>query len=586
MEEGILLTVIATYTLLAAFCSIVFNRLKLPALVGYLVAGIIIANTFTVTEDWHSVVEILSNIGLVMLMFSIGTEIDISKVFTQGVFAIKIAVVQLPLLVVGGMILGPALGFSFVQSIALGAIISGSSTAVVLAVMRSQNALDNEHIELLVLITIMEDIGQVVILSMITPLLAGSTMDASSIIVMVVSIVLFMSISLFLGLKFVPRIVNWISENVSKEILVITAVGLAFGMAILSVNIGLSMAIGAFLMGMMISPCKSSEEINHQIEPMKNMFMAMFFISVGMEVTISLIVENIPMILSIYLIFALLKWSTVSLGYWICAADSRTGFISAIGLIAMGEFAFIIAKEAFDFGVFSDAIYTSVIGAALLSMITLPLLTRCSDKIWSGGSKFIPRQVKKVGVILSNTRDDVYEGIETSSKVTRSAYRKGVTYAYVNIIIIAFIEIAFYWLCGPTAKWLHGTFGGEQVWWNIALVAINILLLMPSTSRLIKNAKYVSGLILQSCSRITKARGEELSGHFFNSLYRLNTYALTIAIDFLIVVLAPNPLGPVEEIICFLIALAFSLFVLMKARKIAKEPVQIPDDCLPDAGDE
>lgn len=582
MEEAILLTVMATYTLLAALCSIVFNRLKLPALIGYLVAGIIIANAFTVTEDWHSVVEILADIGLVMLMFSIGTEINISKVFNQGVFAIKIALVQLPLLVVGGMILGPALGFSFVQSIALGAIISGSSTAVVLAVLKSQKVLDDEHIELLVLITIMEDIGQVVILSMITPLLAGSTLDTNAIIVMVISILIFMVVSLVVGLKFVPRIINWVSENVSKEVLVIFAVGLAFGMAILSLKIGLSMAIGAFLMGMMISPCKCGEDLNHHIEPMKNLFMAMFFISVGMEITVELIIQNIPMILAIYLIFAFLKWSTVSLGYWICAADGRTGFVSAIGLIAMGEFAFIIAKEAYDFGVFTDAMYTSVIGAALVSMITLPFLTRYSDRIWVFGGAHMPRPIKRAGIILSNTRDDVFEGFDTSTAKTKKAYTKGMTHAYFNIVLIAVIQIAFYWLVGPTSAWLHEYFGGELLWWEIGLVVLNIFALMPPTARLIANAKIVSGLILSSCSRITMARGEELSGHFFNSLHRLNTFVVMIAIDFLIVLIVPNPLGLVEHLICLLIALLFMTIAFVKARRDAKAPIPAPEMCATD----
>ena len=236
MEEIVLLTLMATFTLVAALCSIVFNRMKLPPLIGYLVAGIIVANAFTITEDWHFVVSTLSSIGLVMLMFSIGMEIDISKVRTQGIFAIKIAAVQLPLLVIGGIAFGPMLGFNFVQSIALGAIISGSSTAVVLAVLKSQGKLDDEHIDLLVLITIMEDIGQVVILSMITPILAGSSMNVDSLIVMIVSILIFMCVSLIIGLKFMPRIVGWVSDNVSMEVLVIFAVGLAFGMALLSVR--------------------------------------------------------------------------------------------------------------------------------------------------------------------------------------------------------------------------------------------------------------------------------------------------------------------------------------------------------------
>ena len=573
MEETVLLTVMATYTLLAALCSILFNRLRLPALIGYLVAGIIVTNVFDVTEDWHSVVEILSDIGLVMLMFSIGMEIDISKVLTQGKFAIKIALIQLPLLVLGGMVLGPALGFGFVQSIALGAIISGSSTAVVLAVLKTKDILTSEQVELLILITIMEDIGQVIILSMITPLLAGSTMDTNALVLMIVSILAFMIISLIIGLKFVPRIINWVSDNVAKEVLVIFAIGLAFGMAILSVQVGLSMAIGAFLMGMMISPCKSCEGINHSIEPMKDLFMAMFFISVGMEIHVSVILDNIPLILIIYLIFAVLKWSTVSLGYWICDADSRIGFMSAISLIAMGEFAFIIAKEAFDYGVFTDSMYTSVIGAALVSMVMLPLLTGSANKIWAAGTNHMPAPVKKFGSILTNTRNDIFDGFESSSKMTKKAFNKGMGHAYFNIMVIAVIEVAFYWLFDMAAAWLCDVFGGELLWWEIGLVVLNLFVLLPPTARFIANAKVVSGLILNSCSQISRIRGHDRSSGFFNSLYRLNTFVVTLAIDFLIVLVVPNPLGLVEHLICLAVTVLFMFIAYKKARRDAKAPL-------------
>ena len=573
MEEAVLLTVMATYTLLAAACSILFNRLKLPALIGYLVAGIIVANAFTVTEDWHSVVEILSDIGLVMLMFSIGMEIDISKVMTQGKFAVIIALIQLPLLVLGGMVLGPILGFGFTQSIALGAIISGSSTAVVLAVLKTKDILNSEQVELLVLITIMEDIGQVIILSMITPLLAGGSMDTNSLILMIVSILAFMVISLIIGLKFVPRIINWVSDSVTKEVLVLFAVGLAFGMAILSVQVGLSMAIGAFLMGMMISPCKTCETINHKIEPMKDLFMAMFFISVGMEIHIDVILDNIPLILIIYLIFAVLKWSTVSLGFWVCDADSKVGFMSAISLIAMGEFAFIIAKEAYDYGVFTDSMYTSVIGAALVSMIVLPFLTGSANRIWAAGTNHMPAPIKRFGAVLSSTRDDIFEGVNNSSRMTKKAYSKGITHAYFNLVIIAVIEVAFYWLFDTAAEWLWDVFGGDLIWWEITLLALNLFILIPPTTRFIVNAKAVSGLILHSCCQISKVRGRDRSSSFFNSLYKLNTIVVTLAIDFLIILIVPNPLGLIERLICLVVAVLLTALVVRKARKDAKESI-------------
>ena len=572
MEEIVLLTLMATFTLVAALCSIVFNRMKLPPLIGYLVAGIIVANAFTITEDWHFVVSTLSSIGLVMLMFSIGMEIDISKVRTQGIFAIKIAAVQLPLLVIGGIAFGPMLGFNFVQSIALGAIISGSSTAVVLAVLKSQGKLDDEHIDLLVLITIMEDIGQVVILSMITPILAGSSMNVDSLIVMIVSILIFMCVSLIIGLKFMPRIVGWVSDNVSMEVLVIFAVGLAFGMALLSVKVGLSMAIGAFLMGMMISPCRSAHEITHQIEPMKNLFMAMFFISVGMEIKVDVIIQNIPLILVIYLIFAILKSGTVSLGYWLCASDGKTGFVSAISLVAMGEFAFIIAKEAYGYGVVSESFYTSVIGAALLSMIALPFLTRFSDRIWDSASEHMPRPLRVAGGAMNRFRDEIYAGINTSSKKSKDAYMRRMTSAYFNIILIAAIEIVFFWLIPPAVEWLHSVYGWERVYWEIALVVLNLFILMPPTARLITNTKFVMQLIMNSCSQIARARGESVSGKLYMSILKLNTVSVMLAIDFMIVFLVPNPLGIPEHLICFAVALFLLYLIYRNARKSNRDP--------------
>ena len=168
MEEMVVLTALALFTLLAAICSIVFNKLKLPPLIGYIVAGIILVNILFIYQDEETIsaeeeiISLLKDMGLVMLMFCIGLEINIKKIRKQGSFAILVAVIQLPLMVFGGFIAGTFLGFDMTQSIVLGAIISGSSTAVVMAVLKSQNRLDKEHIEMLVLITIMEDIGQVI----------------------------------------------------------------------------------------------------------------------------------------------------------------------------------------------------------------------------------------------------------------------------------------------------------------------------------------------------------------------------------------------------------------------------------------
>ena len=454
---------LAVFILLAAVCSIVFNRIKLPPLIGYIVAGIIIANVWTVTPESYEVVEILSDIGLVMLMFCIGLEINLKKIRKQGIFAIKVAVIQLPLMVLGGAMAGTLLGFNMVQCICLGAIISGSSTAVVMAVLKSQNRLDKEHIEMLVLITIMEDIGQVIILSMITPLIAGSTMNINEIIVMFISIFVFMIISLLVGLRLVPRMINWVSDNVSDEILTVFSVGLAFSMALLSIFIGLSMAIGAFLMGMMISASRKSKEINHKIEPMRDLFMAVFFIDIGMKITVGSLVDNIGLILIIYVLFAVLKVSTVFLAYWIGGETGRNGFISATALVAMGEFAFIIAAEAHSYGVADDAFYTSVVGAALVSMVVLPFLTRYAPDMWDKGVMHCPKPIYGACNSLNCARDNIYTRISATSKRSQKTFMRSMTHSYINLLVIAAIEIVFYLGIKPAVDWLSASFGGDSL---------------------------------------------------------------------------------------------------------------------------
>ncbi len=575
MEEGVLLMTLAVFILLAAVCSIVFNRIKLPPLIGYIVAGIIIANVWTVTPESYEVVEILSDIGLVMLMFCIGLEINLKKIRKQGIFAIKVAVIQLPLMVLGGAMAGTLLGFNMVQCICLGAIISGSSTAVVMAVLKSQNRLDKEHIEMLVLITIMEDIGQVIILSLITPLIAGSTMNINEIIVMFISIFVFMIVSLLVGLRLVPRMINWVSDNVSDEILTVFSVGMAFSMALLSIFIGLSMAIGAFLMGMMIAASRKSKEINHRIEPMRDLFMAVFFIDIGMKITVGSLVDNIGLILIIYVLFAVLKVSTVFLAYWIGGETGRNGFISATALVAMGEFAFIIAAEAHSYGVADDAFYTSVVGAALVSMIILPFLTRYAPDIWDKGVMHCPKPIYGACNSLNCARDNIYTRISATSKRSQKTFMRSMTHSYINLLIIAAIEIVFYLGIEPAVDWLSASFGGDSLMWGMFVLAVNFLILAIPIYYLVNNVKFLDEMIITGARRIANMEGAgDEPGELYQKFLNINTYLMVIAIDALILIVVPNYMGFWQHMVVF--AIAGSLLLLfvyrgMHAKKKAKE---------------
>ena len=581
MDELMLLTSLAVFTLLAAVCSIIFNKIKLPALIGYIVAGIIIVNIWGVTTESQEIVEILSDIGLVMLMFCIGLEINLKKIRKQGLLAIEVAVIQLPLMVLGGIVGGMVLGFDMVQCICLGAIISGSSTAVVMAVLKSQKRLDKEHIEMLVLITIMEDIGQVIILSMITPILASNSpsIELNSLIVMIVSIIVFMIVSLLVGLRLVPRVINWVSDNVSDEILTVLSVGLAFGMALLSIQIGLSMAIGAFLMGMMIAASRKSKEINHKIEPMRDLFMAIFFISIGMKITVTSLVDNIGMIVVIYLLFAALKIATVFLAYWIGNESCRNGFLSATGLTAMGEFAFIIAEEALGYNVIDGSIYTSVVGAALLSMIMLPFLTRYSATIWDKSVEKCPRPVYNACCNINLARDRLYNRVDTSTRKSRKALYRSMTHTYINILAIALIEAAFYFIIPATVDWGCSSFGGTETVWEIGMLVVNFIILALPIYHLVNNVKFLDEMVINGARRIAQREGSsEEPRAIYQRFLEINTSLMVLAIDAAIIIIVPNSVGIWLHIVVLALALVVLLLVFYKKYRDGKKPSKQQDD--------
>ncbi|MBO7351679.1 MAG: cation:proton antiporter [Candidatus Methanomethylophilaceae archaeon] len=552
MDEIVLMTNLAVFLLVASICSIIFNKLKLPPLIGYLMAGIIIANVWTMDEDSESIVEILSDMGLITLMFCIGMEINLKKIRKQGTLAIIVALVQLPLMVLGGVVVGTLMGFNIVQSICLGGIISGSSTAVVMAVLKTQNRLDKDHIDTIVLITIMEDIGQVIILSMITPMMAGSELDSNGLIAMIISIAVFMLVSIIVGLRFMPRIINWVSDNVHYEVLLILAIGSAFGMALLAQFAGLSVAIGAFLLGMMISPSRKSRELSHDFEPMKNLLMSMFFISVGMEISVQSLLDNVVLILVLYLIYAFLKSSTVFLGYWLGNEAPRNGFISAVSLVAMGEFAFIISKQALDYGVVDEAFYTSVIGAALISMITLPILSRSSGDVWDKAIEACPAGLMGVFKRIKDARDNLYANVAASSRRTRKQFRKLMTMNYVCVLAVILVEIVFVLINPALAGWFAEYIGGTILIWSILMLLMNLFGIYFPIYVIVNNLR-MARAISDKGSNTIHVNQEGLS---ILDMFRVSsTTMLSMMIAITILIVVPNNLGIWEHIVVMILAL-------------------------------
>lgn len=569
MEELEFLVVMTCLTLLAGLCSVIFSKMKMPPIIGYLSAGIIIANFLNIPASSEYIIEILSDIGLVMLMFCIGLEINLSKIKSNGKVAIIISIVQIPLMIVCGYAAGFFLGLDTISALTLGAIISGSSTAVLTAVLKLQDKITKEATEVLILVIIVEDIAQVIILSIISPMFAGASMDMMGIITLVVSILIFFILSIVIGLKFVPRFLNWIGDNTSAEVLLVLSVGLCFGLALLSVEIGLSMAIGAFLMGMIVSQCKFHTEIAEKVDPMKELFMAVFFISIGLEISVDSFLSCLPLAVAIYLIFAVSKIVTVFLGYFVANENFHNAITSAIMLTSMGEFAFIIASEAMLANVVTVEFYTSVVIGALLSMIILPTISRFIVPISEGLENKSPSFLKKVYGRLCRIRSDVY-WLLGSSFESKDFIKKKLQNTYACVILIIVMELIIIAFTDPMLNFLNEFLNGRIELTYILFIVANFFVIAWPTWHLISNAKYIDSIIIENNTKLMMAGSgadKKEDVHIYRFFRTFNTFAMVCIIDFIILLFVPGPFGRANTLIVVPIVIAIFLIAYFRSRK-------------------
>ncbi|MDR1404181.1 MAG: cation:proton antiporter [Candidatus Methanoplasma sp.] len=572
MEEATFLVNMTLLLLVAGICSVVFKKLKMPPIIGYLVAGVILANYWIgESEDTETIVSILSSMGLVLLMFCIGMELNLKKLRKSGAFAIMVAMIQLPLMIIGGYLLGLMMGWSAVQAILFGAIISGSSTAVVTAVLRDQGKLSKDAIETIILITVVEDVAQVMVLSMTSPLLTGNAMELNSIIWMLLIILIFMVVAVSVGLLFVPRALDWLSSKMPDEILLITSLGMCFAMALMSVWVGMSMAIGAFLMGVVVSQANSRSTIEHDVTPMKDIFMAMFFISVGLEISPRAMLDNIVLILVIFAIYATLKAGSVFLAYFIGNKPMRVGFMSSMGLVAMGEFAFIIAKAGLDAGVVTESFYASVIGAALISMVALPLISNNSSKICDFVYDHAPKPALNTVKAAEHIRDSHYAKMSLSSKTTAAKFKQRATLAYLDILLIFVMEAVFYLFISDMTDFIHTNLNAlpYRICYTIVM-SVNFVAIAIPLYNLMKNLKFVEKVIIDS-ERRAEAKGEgdlqRRSIKFHKMFVRINNWVLVFIIDFVILIVVPNGIGLMDHILAMVAGIVIILFIYLHRRR-------------------
>lgn len=367
--------------LLSVFVILIFNKLKIPAIVGYLITGVIAGPyVLKLISSVHEV-EMLAEIGIILFLFVIGMEFSISKLMKMKKYIFIGGLLQVVVTIIAFLIISFVYGLSFKVSLLIGFFTALSSTAIVLKILTNKGLIGSPQGNLSLSILIFQDIS-ILPMFLIIPLLSGSNDNISLSILFLILKIIGIIIFLFLSVKYLmPFLMDKIAKTRIKELFYISVLLICFGIVWLASLIGISPALGAFLAGLIISETEYNYEAISLVEPFKDIFTSFFFVSVGMLLNIGFMFDNFLSVISLVLLIVIVKFITTSIAVATLRFPLRTLIIVGFSLAQIGEFSLVLSKYSFDIGLISNDLYQQFLSVAVLSMAITPLIFIIGEKI-------------------------------------------------------------------------------------------------------------------------------------------------------------------------------------------------------------
>lgn len=436
---------LAVVMIIAAVVTILFRQLKQPVVLGYILAGVIIGPhtpPFPLIADKHTI-ETLSELGVIFLMFALGLEFSLKKLTKVGATALIAASAEIVLMIWAGYHLGQAFGWGTMDSVFLGAILSISSTTIIIKALEEIGKTKERFAQMIFGILIVEDILAILMIAMLSGFATTGSLALGDVAVTVGKLSTFLGVLLIFGLILVPRLLNWVAKFKSNEMLLVTVVGLCFGVSLLAVHLGYSVALGAFIIGAIIAEARHIAHIETLMHPVRDLFSAVFFVSIGLLIDPKVLMEQWVPILTITAVVVVGKVLTCGFGTFISGNDMKTSMRVGMGLAQIGEFSFIIAALGLSLKVTSDFLYPIAVAVSALTTLLTPYLIRSSDSVVRGISHLMPNGMMNALDTYTNWVGKLGAG---NGKRTPAAFlRKWGWQILLNILLIAgaFITAAF-----------------------------------------------------------------------------------------------------------------------------------------------
>ena len=419
----------------AGIVTIVFKRLKQPLVLGYIVAGFLVSPHMPYTASVVDTenVHLWADIGVMFLLFSLGLDFSFKKILKMGASPIISTISIIFCMSMLGIVVGHGFGWSRMDCIFLGGMLAMSSTTIIYKAFDDLGLRQQQFAGMVMSVLILEDILAIVMMVMLSAIASGNNPDGGQMLGSVVKIGFFLVLWLVVGIFAIPAFLRKVRSIVNDEVLLIVALGLCCAMAVFSTKVGFSSAFGAFIMGSILAETVEAEHIEHLVEPVKNLFGAIFFVSVGMLVNPQILVDYALPILTLVLTILIGQSVLGTVSFMLGGESLRSAMRCGFSMAQIGEFSFIIASLGLSLGVIGDFLYPVVVAVSVITTFLTPYMIRLAVPAYGALEKRLPGKL----ITLLN-----HLSMSHPASTKRNKWKQLLTQMTVNTLIYSILTSA------------------------------------------------------------------------------------------------------------------------------------------------
>lgn len=544
-----LLQDLAIIMLVAGIVTVIFNRLKQPVVLGYILAGLIIGPHTPVKMIMdESNIRVWGDIGVLFLMFSLGLHFSLRKLAEVGATAFLAASLEIVVMLGVGYYTGLAFGWSPMDSLFLGAILSISSTTIIIKALSELGLIKDRFAEVIFGILIVEDILAIAMLALLSGVAKTGGLEVSEVAVTFGKLGIFLAVTLVVGLLVVPPILKYVAKFKNDEVLLVAVLGLCFGVSLVAVKMEYSVALGAFLIGAIMAEAREAGKIETLIAPVRDLFSAVFFVTVGMLIEPQVLMNDWWKILLLSAIVIVGKVITCAAGTFLAGHSTRTSVRVGMGLAQIGEFSFIIAQLGLTTGTTSSFLYPIAVAVSAVTTLTTPYLIKSSDPLVGAFDRHAPTWMRNYFDIYSQWVKNLGSNADPVSAQIRHLMRKWLMQIGLNVTLITGLIVAGMWTGRYADDWFRRlpqwTGGPKSAVWFLA-----ILLSLPLVVATFRKMRAFAWVVAET--RVTKAKAKEQTQTIRSIVANtILTVASTVLVLWLLIISAAA-LPPLPVLIVF-----------------------------------